>query len=580
MKTLDDGPANPSDPTLADTSSENRGVARPPASYKLGPLLGRGGMGEVVLAEDTRLGRHIAIKRMRAGTHAPDAIARFLREARIQALLDHPAIVPVHELGRDDNDLPYFTMKRLAGKTLHDVLRDGDARLQRLLRVFVDVCQAIDYAHARNIVHRDLKPSNVMLGDYGEVYVLDWGVARVLGETEQVATPLASDTAETQAGAVLGTPGYMSPEQLRGEPVTVATDVYALGAILHEILTAQPLHPRGNAAIASTLAERVPASLAKQFPDRGIAPELDAACVAALAPAPADRPRAGDLAKRIERYLDGDRDVERRRALAAEQLAAARSALETRDDRAEAMRLAGRALALDPESQDAAGIVTQLMIEPSEPPPPALAKRFDAIDSDDIARQGRSAAFGLAGYLLFLPVLAVIGVNDWLVVGGAARLIALMIAGCIYIAVSRSPYITWTIFGTIATLVCIAQMFGPIVIAPALAVGSVAALAASPTLRAPSVIAGMAIAVVLPVVLEHLGVIPAMTTFSSNGVTIAPNVVDFGPTSTPIVVTTIHVATVVIVGLFVRSLALGRRESQRRLERQAWMLEQLLPARQ
>ena len=575
---MDDGTPNPSDPTLRDAASEHRGVARPPANYTLGPLLGRGGMGEVMLAEDIKLGRHIAIKRMRAGTHAPEAIARFLREARIQALLDHPAIVPVHELGRDDNDLPYFTMKRLAGKTLHDVLRDGDARLQRLLRAFVDVCHAIEYAHARNIVHRDLKPTNVMLGDYGEVYVLDWGVARVLGETEQITNPINGDDAETQTGAVLGTPGYMSPEQLRGETVTVATDVYALGAILYEILTGEPLHPRAS-AMASTLADRTPTSLAKRFPERAIAPELDAACVAALAETPEVRPRASELAARVEQYLDGDRDVERRRVLAVEHLIAARAALETRDDRAEAMRLAGRALALDPESSDAAGIVTQLMIEPSEPPSPALAKRLEAIDSDDVARQARSAAFALAGYLLFLPVIAVIGVNDWVVVGGVAALIAFMIAGCIYIAASRSPYIAWTIFGTIAALVVIAQMFSPIVIAPALAVGSVAALAASPTLRPWSVTTGMVIAVILPITLEHFGVVPEITAFSSSGISIAPNLVDFGPTSTPILITTIHVATVVIVGLLVRSIARGRRESQRRLERQAWMLEQLLPAR-
>ncbi|MBA3501630.1 MAG: serine/threonine protein kinase, partial [Deltaproteobacteria bacterium] len=210
--------------------------AEPPEKYEVGEILGRGGMGEVVLAEDKTIGRRVAIKRMRAATPTPDAVARFLREAHIQARLDHPAIVPVHELGHDKDGRPYFTMKRLAGVTLHTVLKEGKATPQKLLRAFVDVCLAIEFAHQRGIVHRDLKPSNIMLGHYGEVYVLDWGVARVIGDAELAGVAIDSLEGETQQGAVLGTPGYMSPEQMRGDEITPATDIYALGAILFEIL--------------------------------------------------------------------------------------------------------------------------------------------------------------------------------------------------------------------------------------------------------------------------------------------------------------------------------------------------------
>jgi serine/threonine-protein kinase len=532
-------------------------------------------MGEVVLADDTKLGRKVAIKRMRAKQPSPAQVLRFVREARIQALLDHPAIVPVHELGHDDDGRPYFTMKRLTGRTLDALLREGKTRLQQLLRAFVDVCLAIEYAHERNVVHRDLKPANVMLGDYGEVYVLDWGVARVLADADETGPAIESHDGLTKEGALMGTPGYISPEQMHGDEVTSATDIYALGAILFEILAGETLHPR-VAAIASTLADEVVRSPAQRFPARAIAPELDSACVAALATDAAARPRARELADRVQRYLDGDRDVERRRIMAVEQVIASRVALASAS-RADAMRFAGRALALDPESRDAAALVMQLVFEPPDPPPPSLAKRLDEIDLDDRTRQGRSAALALSGYLLFVPALAVVGVNDWLFVGGAALLVAIMIAGCLYIARRRSPYITWTIFGTMAVLVCIAQMFSPIVIVPALAVGSVAALTASPTLRPSIAIAGMAAATIIPLILQQY-VLSPMTSFSSRGITITPALIDFGPASAPILITTIHIAIIVIVGLLVRSLARARRESQRKLERQAWMLEQLLPA--
>jgi serine/threonine-protein kinase len=208
--------------------------------YELGELLGRGGMGEVIAAHDPRIEREVALKRMRGGASvSADAVARFIREAKIQARLDHPAIVPVHELGHDDDGLPYFTMKRLTGTTLHARLHAGGP-IQPLLRAFADVCFAVELAHSRTVVHRDLKPSNIMLGDYGEVYVLDWGVARVIGAQPAQPTNLPLDSSVpdgTATGALLGTPGYMAPEQMRGEPVEPAADVYALGAIAYRCLT-------------------------------------------------------------------------------------------------------------------------------------------------------------------------------------------------------------------------------------------------------------------------------------------------------------------------------------------------------
>ncbi|HEX7699770.1 MAG TPA: serine/threonine-protein kinase, partial [Kofleriaceae bacterium] len=139
--------------------------------YRLGRRIGKGGMGEVMAARDEQVGRDVAIKRMRAANPSERAIARFLREASVQGRLEHPAIVPVHEIGRDDDNLPFFVMKKLAGTSLAAIVSYRDeATQQRMLRAFVDVCLAMEFAHVRGIVHRDLKPDNIMLGDFGEVY--------------------------------------------------------------------------------------------------------------------------------------------------------------------------------------------------------------------------------------------------------------------------------------------------------------------------------------------------------------------------------------------------------------------------
>src|SRR5262249_34851822 len=207
--------------------------------------------GEVLLSRDARIGRDVAMKIVRVREGAPpDHQARFLREARVQGQLEHPAIVPVYDLGRDPDGRAFCTMKRVNGATPEESLdrraageADAAARYGRrkLLAAFVQVGLAVDYAHSRGVVHRDLKPANIMLGDFGEVYVLDWGLARVSGEEERgagaAATVEGSGAIQTEFGAVLGTPGYMAPEQARGgRDVDARADVYALGSMLFEIL--------------------------------------------------------------------------------------------------------------------------------------------------------------------------------------------------------------------------------------------------------------------------------------------------------------------------------------------------------
>ncbi|MBL9037914.1 MAG: protein kinase [Archangium sp.] len=188
------------------------------------PELGRGGMGRVLRLHDTHLGRDVAVKELLPHHRGGELTALFVREARVLARLEHPGVVPVYELGRRDDGTPYYAMRRIEGRSLAVALAACTSLKERLslLPHFVDVAQTVAFAHSRGVVHRDLKPDNVMVGRFGETQVVDWGLALVEGE---------SDVA---AGA--GTPAFMSPEQVRAEPVDARTDVWALGVMLFELL--------------------------------------------------------------------------------------------------------------------------------------------------------------------------------------------------------------------------------------------------------------------------------------------------------------------------------------------------------
>jgi serine/threonine-protein kinase len=298
--------------------------------YTLGDVLGRGGMGEVLGATDEQIGRDVAVKRMRSTEPSADEVARFVREARVQGQLEHPAVVPVHDLAVDGDGRPFFVMKRLSGKPMSALLDDQRAARgvdveKRLLRAFADICLAVEFAHDNGIIHRDLKPANVMLGDFGEVYVLDWGIARTIADRDApgaaAAVALQLDTGETRAGTVLGTPAYMAPEQLAGDRAGPAADIYALGCILYEIVAGEPLHA-GARSLAAAASAR-PSAHRADAP-----PEFDAICEKATAFDPAARhASARELHRAVQAYLDGDRDVAARRQLAREHVDRARAAL-------------------------------------------------------------------------------------------------------------------------------------------------------------------------------------------------------------------------------------------------------------
>jgi serine/threonine protein kinase len=225
------------------------------ARYEVLERIGAGGMGAVYRARDRDLERDVALKVLRETPAADTLAARMLQEAQILARLEHPGIVPVHDVGRLSDGRVWYAMKLVRGDRL-DRHVAGTTTLPERLRLFLRICEAVAFAHAHGVVHRDLKPANVMVGPFGEVLVLDWGVAKVLGragEAEEAETvrsgPFADD--ETRPGTVLGTPGYMAPEQARGRPDQVGprSDVYALGGILDDLLAGPAPAPRPLRAV-------------------------------------------------------------------------------------------------------------------------------------------------------------------------------------------------------------------------------------------------------------------------------------------------------------------------------------------
>jgi len=252
--------------------------------YELTVEIARGGMGRVVEAMDTVLGRTVALKE--ALSADPDSLRRFERETRITARLEHPSIVPVHDAGTTPTGAPFYVMRKIGGRPLEDLVAkyaDLNDRLA-LLPHMVAAANAIAHAHERGVVHRDVKPSNILVGELGETMLIDWGLAKALGEPDtsdtdampRVYAPVYeddSDIIKTRAGVVFGTPGFMAPEQLRGSPPDERCDVYALGATLYHLLARRPPHYSKNAAEMMRAAVDGPAEpLRDRMP--GVPPEL------------------------------------------------------------------------------------------------------------------------------------------------------------------------------------------------------------------------------------------------------------------------------------------------------------------
>jgi serine/threonine protein kinase len=567
--------------------------------YLMHDLLGKGGMGEVRLCGDDRLGRDVALKTM----YSTSSRSRFLREAKLQGRLEHPSVVPVYDVG-EVVDTPFFTMRRIVGTTLAHVIKElqaGDVEFatrysrRRLLTDFVQVCQAVAYAHDHGVVHRDLKPANIMLGTYGEVYVLDWGIAKVqggwsdAGERTIVPEHPSSSGSHTAAGSVLGTLGYMPPEQLEGagDRVDFRADIYALGSILFELLTLQQLHPGTSTSekIHSTL-EGADARATSRAPDREVPPELEAVCVRATAQAPEDRhPDVRALIAEVERFLDGDRDLARRRELAREHAELAAVQLARTDDelaaRAEAVREAGRALAFDPDNIEALRILGRLLVVPPTRTPVEVDRMIADAEHREAAQQAKVGAIVGAAWLVFLAFPLWMGVRDvGIYVGLVVSLFAVVLMSAVR-AVLRDQGTALVV--AIAAVQAITmgfttRMFGPFVIVPGI-VAATTAMFVFNELRHLRVLVAFGVASILvPWGLEHLGLLAPSYAFAADGLTIRASFVSFPQLPTELALVFASVGTVLMAALALSRARRGLQDARRKLAVQKWQLEQIVPS--
>lgn len=294
---------------------------QPMERYELGDLLAEGGMGRVRRAWDHQLGRVVACKTLRPNLRDDPAFRRrFEREARTAARLSHPNVPAVHELGRQPDGTPYFCMRLVEGETLSRIierLRRGDLTTHRLytytrrLQIVQELCDALDYAHSLGFIHRDVKPDNVMIGPFGEVQLMDWGVVRQINE--RTPSPAEAPACAHDTDGIVGTPAYAAPEQITGAPVDARTDVYGLGALLYEFCCLTP--PFGNGppgeVLAAVLQARPRAPEKFVCPHQGRVPrEISRLILKALARRPEARfTSARELRQGLQLILEGQAPV-------------------------------------------------------------------------------------------------------------------------------------------------------------------------------------------------------------------------------------------------------------------------------
>lgn len=611
-KTVVIGHEDPSSATLPlDSAPEVSRVDAPleplgfAERYAHDKRLGEGGMGVVELYADHQVGRQVAMKLLRGDRESPQASARFVREARVQGQLEHPSVVPVYDLGIAPDGAIYFTMKRVRGISLEQIIEGLDTAQERflalysrrrLLTAFSSVCLAVDFAHERGVLHRDLKPGNIMLGDFGEVYVLDWGLARVRGaaepggEREAISVP-PGPHAETMPGAILGTPGYMAPEQARGELDELGphTDVYSLGCILFELMALERLHQGTTVQqIVSSTLVGAEARFSERVPEREIPPELEAIVVRATALDPARRyPNARELHEDIERFLDGERDVELRQDMAklhasvARRAARSASSEDTLQSRRRAMQEIGRALALDPDNQQAMEVMIHLLSEPPKTLPPEVAIEIASSDRHKIRWMGKVGGWAYLSMLIYLPFFLWSGVNSWLWVGLFYFFVALSTGLSFFAAYRRRPN-NWNVLAVMLTsnlmFGATAAFFGPLFVMPTLvAVNTMAfTLYLSPGDR-PLTIATGCVVIVVFVLLSLEGLIPGGYVFSAAGITVTPGALALPELPSMVLLTAVALAGVITGSLSAMRVRDALANTERQLFLYTWHLREFVP---
>lgn len=316
-----------SDEQRRSAPSLDQAPSRRTERYEFESPLGEGGMGKVMLAHDDVMSREIALKTLRSGDDLPRlARERLIHEARLTARLEHPNIVPTYDLGELPDGQPYYTMRVVREESLNHILHrrrvnDEDRySLTQLVGFLRQIALAVEYAHDSGVIHRDIKPENILIGSYGEVFIIDWGIAKVTADEPTHHT--TGELLELEEGAVVGTPYYMPPEQAQGDhdAITEASDVYSLGAVLYEILTGvPPFEAERTLSLLFKVVQSDPTPPSQRRPDAEIPRELEEICMKALQKNPADRYESAQaMADELEMFIEGVKERERRHEMALE----------------------------------------------------------------------------------------------------------------------------------------------------------------------------------------------------------------------------------------------------------------------
>ena len=581
--------------------------------YAFRKTLGSGGMGEIFLVRDVALGRDVAMKQLRPNALASArTVARFEHEARLQGQLEHPAIVPVYDLGARSDGTPFFTMKRVRGEALSDILErrlagDEDTRARfgrrRLVAAIAQIALAAHYAHERGVVHRDIKPGNIMLGDYGEVYLLDWGIAKVVA-AERSPRPSFDEIIDTGAknltgtGTIVGTLRTIAPEQAINAAVDHRADVYSLGAVLFEILTGEGLHGRGaEHELLYRIIEGVDPRPALRAAPEAVPPELEAVVARAVQRRPSARYQdARALHDAIQAYLDGDRDLETRRAQSRENSERAEAELQAaqaseggldtnaraeveRAHRTRALRFVGQALALDPENKGALRTLVTLLMTPPREVPPEVRTAQEAMWRRQLRRGGIVGAV-VYGYISLNALFTTsLGVHDWTVFWAAHALWGAALLASVFTILwpSYGALFAMFLFGTGAS-VWVTGVYGPHLLVPVFISMHAAAYAAVRHWWLRGIMLVIAcVGWTVAVFGEMGGLFPDVVRFEAGGIFIKSPVIDFPETLTTMYLYAAVLAVIVFPALIIGALRNMYHAADERTRLQAWQLHQLVP---
>ncbi len=569
--------------------------------FDRGNVLGEGGMGEVRLHRDRHIGRDVAIKTIR-GDRQQEPVRRFLREARVQGQLEHPAIVPVYDLGVDPEGAPFFVMKRVQGRTLEEIIEGMKGKnpetlerfpRRRLLDHFVRAIRAIEFAHARGVVHRDLKPANIMLGGFGEVYVLDWGVAKVRSEKDvSVGLNVTGDIprAETGTGNILGTLAYMAPEQFRGEDIDERADVFSLGAILFEMLTLHLFYGQDNiVALSKAVRAGVDPRISHRFPALAIPPELEAIVVAACTFSREERlASVAEFANRLESYLEGDRNLGARRQAAGEHVARARALVRASTEdasisqRAEAVREVSRALALDPQSNEAFKVLVEIIESPPDVVPEELRAEVDNSARENAKNASYAATFAYASWLFHAPFYIYLGVRDLplFICISLAMGLAAVLSFVNYKRDAVSVELPFFALGSFFIgLMMLSRVVSGVFFTPASVISSYLAFSMNhPRTRFGPPAALALLTCLLPPMLEWAGFFPPTLIVENGRIVILPNLISFEHgTALKCLFLGTNLAQIITYLFYARTIRKRLRAELERNVMRNWYLQHLLP---